>query len=163
MVIGGLLLAGFAVWKLRERPGLVVHDSREFGEALDAWCDVVRTRQNTPRSLKRFMNRVRYLAMHQMPADHTDLRQGAAEEESPTSMRESILVALSALHYVNPSLLARVNDFKPTQDDPVGRAIAEHVHDDFPWPPTQADLRLFYSVLPSIRTNDARSAASGAV
>ena len=72
MVIGGVLLAGFAVWKLREPPGLVVYDSREFQEAVDAWCDVVRTRQNTPRSLKRFMNRVRYLAMHQMPPEPRD-------------------------------------------------------------------------------------------
>jgi hypothetical protein len=162
MVIGGALLAGFAVWKLREPPGLIVHDSREFQEALDAWCDVVRARQNTPRSLKRFMNRVRYLAMRQMPPDPRDPHH-PPEEETPESMRESMLVALSALHYVNPSLLIRVNELKAAPDDAIGRAVAEHMRDQFPWPPSAADLELFYSVLPSIRTNDTRSKASGAV
>ena len=164
MVIGGVLLIGFAVWKLREPPGLVVYDSREFQEAIHAWCDVVRTRQNTPRSLKRFMNRVRYLAMHQMPLDEArDAGQPVPEKGPPDCMRESILVALSALHYVSPSLLARTHEFKAAQDDVIGRAIAEHIKDNFPWPPSPADLKLFYSVLPSVRTTDARSKASGAM
>ena len=87
----------------------------------------------------------------------------ALEDQPFHAMRESMLVALSALHYLNPSLIGRTRELKAADDDVIGRAIAEHIRDSFPWPPSQEDLNRFYSVLPSIRLNDTRSKATGAV
>jgi hypothetical protein len=50
---------------LTRRPDLVVKDSPTFAEALRGWQPVVALRHPTPRSLKRFKNRLRYLAMRQ--------------------------------------------------------------------------------------------------
>lgn len=50
-----------AAWLRRVDP--VVRDSSQFRLALKIWLPVVVLRQNTPRAIKRFVNRVRYLAM----------------------------------------------------------------------------------------------------
>jgi photosystem II stability/assembly factor-like uncharacterized protein len=59
------LLIGVGWWVLTRRPDLVVKDSPTFAEALRVWHPVVALRHPTPRSLKRFKNRLRYLAMRQ--------------------------------------------------------------------------------------------------
>ncbi|HYR30047.1 MAG TPA: P-loop NTPase fold protein [Thermoanaerobaculia bacterium] len=74
---------------LRNRkPGLIVHDSEEFVAALEAWQPLIFAKHRTPRSLKRFINRVRYLAMRQRPQ---------ADETVPDEMPESALVAMAAM------------------------------------------------------------------
>ena len=50
---------------LTRRPDLVVKDSPNFVDALKIWHPLIFSRQSTPRSIKRFMNRIRYLAMRQ--------------------------------------------------------------------------------------------------
>ena len=40
-----------------------VRDSVRFADALSAWAPLVRQHRATPRALKRFVNRIRYLAM----------------------------------------------------------------------------------------------------
>jgi len=51
---------------LTTRPGVVTHDSQQFTDALGkVWYPLVLEKQNTPRAAKRFVNRVRYLAMRQ--------------------------------------------------------------------------------------------------
>ena len=59
----GLIWLGASI--LTRRPGLVVKDSPRFVKALEIWHPIVFARQSTPRSTKRFMNHVRYLAMRQ--------------------------------------------------------------------------------------------------
>jgi len=59
-----LLLA--AQVALTTRPGVVTYDSTQFEDALEkAWYVLILAKQNTPRAAKRFVNRVRYLAMRQ--------------------------------------------------------------------------------------------------
>jgi hypothetical protein len=59
-----VLLAANVV--LTTRSGVVTHDSKEFTDALEcAWYAIILAKQNTPRAAKRFVNRVRYLAMRQ--------------------------------------------------------------------------------------------------
>jgi KAP family P-loop domain len=70
-----LIFIWAVVTLLIERPGLVVRDSPKFVAALEIWHPLVSARQEslrqdllrqaTPRTIKRFMNRVRYLAMRQ--------------------------------------------------------------------------------------------------
>jgi KAP family P-loop domain len=63
------LLALWILWffysTISRRADRVVQDSPKFREALDVWSAVVMSPMNTPRGAKRFLNRVRYLAMRQ--------------------------------------------------------------------------------------------------
>lgn len=61
-----LWLAAFSVL-LQQMPKRDVHDSQVFTNALNVWYPLVMTSgaKNTPRTAKRFQNRVRYLAMRQ--------------------------------------------------------------------------------------------------
>jgi len=65
----GVLGAGGAwlLWVVLQPRGVVVHDSPEFETALEIWKSVLVRRIATPRAMKRFMNRVRYYAMHVRP------------------------------------------------------------------------------------------------
>ena len=54
-------------WLFTRRVDLVVKDSPEFTDLLAIWHPVVVSRQNTPRSVKRYLNRVRFLAERQRP------------------------------------------------------------------------------------------------
>jgi hypothetical protein len=111
-----LLLAStgaVAVWLFTRKPGLVVHDSDEFVAALEAWQPLLVARNRTPRSLKRFINRVRYLAMRQRPQEE-DATMWRALRAALTGKRvppplvpdtqpipEADLVALAAMTYAS--------------------------------------------------------------
>jgi len=119
-----------AVWVLTRRPGLVVKDSPRFVEALETWHPLVVRRSPTPRSVKRFMNRVRYLAMRQrrqndsppawrrlllrfLPAAVYRPLFGPPPAPAPArpaggegSIPDELLVALAAVQHLDPRLLA---------------------------------------------------------
>lgn len=121
LVVAGTFLAVviLGAWALTRRPDVVTRDSKDFEDALRIWCPLVYARQKTPRSIKRFMNRVRYLAMRSRPAEevaHTPWqtflhRIGArfgvkppdAPPDAPPAREriEPVLVALSAIHHLN--------------------------------------------------------------
>ncbi|MFQ5650936.1 MAG: YCF48-related protein [bacterium] len=115
--LAALLLAG--VWRLTLRPETVVKDSEAFRTALQVWHRVIISRQNTPRAIKRFMNRLRFLAMG-LPQAQPEPESGPGllaalfkkktappadqlQENGP--MDEPTLVALSALHHFNSAWL----------------------------------------------------------
>jgi photosystem II stability/assembly factor-like uncharacterized protein len=62
-VIPSLLLLGFTFWILTRRPNEIIRDSKNFTEALEIWQPVIGRQYETPREIKRFLNRVRYIAM----------------------------------------------------------------------------------------------------
>jgi len=64
-VLLGVVFAGLGAWRLSVAPDVVIHDSREFEEALARWHPLISSGRNTPRAIKRYLNRVRYLAMLQ--------------------------------------------------------------------------------------------------
>ena len=67
-MLAALPLLMFAFfWLFTRRVDLVVKDSPQFTEVLAMWHPVVVSRQNTPRSVKRYLNRVRSLAERQRP------------------------------------------------------------------------------------------------
>jgi hypothetical protein len=76
------------VWGLRLRADETARDSREFRKALAMWLPILAADQGTPRAVKRFVNRVRYLAMLQRERDDR--------------IHESVLVAIAALAKVFP-------------------------------------------------------------
>ena len=82
------------------------HDSDVFREALAIWLDLVVYEDSTPRTLKMFLNRVRFLAAMLRAADGADFNPA----------REVNLVALAALHHVGIDLSSY---FSPEQLDTV--------------------------------------------
>jgi hypothetical protein len=115
-----LPLGGVAWWVLTRPPGLVLQDSPEFVAAIDVWQAMIVSRHRTPRALKRFMNRVRFLAMRGRPEDPNDtllsaLGEGLGEPKpdpepaTTASIPEPALVALAAIHAFNPSWLRRAD------------------------------------------------------
>lgn len=123
-VLIGLAISHFA----RERE-FIVKDSPEFKLALEIWYPAIYAGQGTPRSIKRFMNRVRYLAMRQRPYHEEQSRwkktistlvqrfrfklpeppmldpnepisaTGLPAEELGAPISEETLVALAAVHH----------------------------------------------------------------
>jgi hypothetical protein len=96
---------------LTTRPNLVTHDSRDFTDALSIWHPLVLSRQETPRAAKRFVNRVRFLAMRQGPGrdsatawertlfpDRLQTPKGVEFKRIP----EELLVALAAVEQAEP-------------------------------------------------------------
>ncbi|VAW65635.1 hypothetical protein MNBD_GAMMA11-1157, partial [hydrothermal vent metagenome] len=117
-----LLIAAWIFW-LRQ-PKVVVKDSPEFIKALKIWHKLVIAKQATPRSVKRFMNRVRYFAMHHQPApinaslyknllNWFNAEKNNAPVDDQNYMPESILVAMTAMHHTNAKWLDDDNLFKP--------------------------------------------------
>lgn len=90
LAIGGPLVLLFVlvmVLRLRRGEERRIQDSFGFAKALNVWIPLVRARANSPRELKRFINRVRYLAMATRGKSVWAQRQPS----------ESVVVALAAL------------------------------------------------------------------
>jgi hypothetical protein len=122
-----LVVVAWIAWKKQEE--VVVKDSPEFVEALKIWLPVITAKQNTPRSVKRFLNRVHYLAMLQRPQGETIksttslfsriFQTNGAPQTNGTiaqdkvNIPESVLVALSALHHSYALQIQQGNGFLP--------------------------------------------------
>jgi hypothetical protein len=85
----------------------VEKDSDTFQAALKIWLPVVEERQPTPRSVKRFLNRVRFLACLQQPEP---------DGTGPSPIPESILIALAALYKIDPKMLSDQKQFDIARD-----------------------------------------------
>jgi len=111
-----LLIYGF--WRILVRKDEhKVKDSPDFRNALAIWDSVIVLTHLTPRATKRFMNRVRCLAMRLRPTIEAEsrwslLRRGPDDEaatsssvSNSTQLPESCLVALSAMYDISPQLV----------------------------------------------------------
>ncbi len=80
-----------------EETAAVVDDSEPFSRALKVWNPVIASQLETPRELRRFMNRLRYSAvrLNGMAAD-SDLENALSEEE---------IVSLAALYLLDPACI----------------------------------------------------------
>jgi hypothetical protein len=140
--LGFLIIVGAVVFL--SRPTIVVRDSEEFTTALATWHPLFFTRHSTPRSAKRFLNRVRYYAMRQrdLPEERCIDRIASSlvrwrrhESMKPPvaatvdAIPEPILVALSAIEHAHPKWLEEDRLFKDPEgflaDQAVPQALAE--------------------------------------
>jgi hypothetical protein len=118
------LLGSIVVVVLKRPPDLVVKDSVQFQEALGVWRDVIFTAQPTPRSLKRFQNRIRYIAMRERPIEESQSRWQRVVSDvrrrfSPpapqpagakhATIPESLIVAFAAIDGLQPELLRHLD------------------------------------------------------
>lgn len=133
--------ASVLFWRLKRRPDRIVKDSEEFKDALRIWHPVIFAMLKTPRGMKRFMNRVRYLAMRQRPPAAQQsvwerLRNAlarrlgftprkASAEQSHAHIDEHMLVALSARQLID----AFLEDDRRTFVVVPGEGIPSHIRD----------------------------------
>jgi hypothetical protein len=117
----------YMCWRsLTQKESVVVKDSPQFQKALKLWDKVILASHDTPRSTKRFMNRLRCLAMRLRPGTEdetrwnillrwrsTGARNTAPDNASQSGQKlpESMLVALSALYDIAPDLVRRDQTF----------------------------------------------------
>jgi len=111
---------------------VVTHDTKKFKSSLEIWYQLVmRGDRNTPRNAKRFVNKVRYLAMRQraylVPKTVTKgerlLRKWlTGKEEAPAgdgpgqTVPESLLVPLAALHECDPKWIDSKSMFEALEE-----------------------------------------------
>jgi photosystem II stability/assembly factor-like uncharacterized protein len=114
-VVPLLLLMACGVWAFLRRTRFETRDSQQFIDALSIWMDVVASQRATPRAIKRFGNRLRYLAMLQQGEAHDETgenmvrawlgglgmkRRVTTPARSSTPLAEHQLIALGAWHEV---------------------------------------------------------------
>jgi hypothetical protein len=157
-----------------------VHDSESFREALQVWMPVVQRRRGTPRGIKRFGNRLRYLAMLQQHADldetgfdklrrrlialsrpfrkldplDTKKRLSQAIASAQGSIPESLLVALASVYEVHGSEWRSY--LRPDSSDNFEKAIQTAIKSyeqmtSEDWPPSDANLATFERLLSGVR------------
>src|SRR5262249_4791067 len=132
-------VAGFILYRLRSASYRVV-DSQQFTDAMTIWTPIVEERRGTPRAIRRFGNRLRYLAMLQQDkkideSGYDELRRwlqaladrGAKPATNPgrnilkSGLSEQSLVALAAIREVyGIDWRARL---QPTGDGDLERAV----------------------------------------
>ena len=157
---------------------MVTQDSQNFTDALEqVWYPLVLAKQNTPRAAKRFVNRVRYLAMRQRAYSEQGsmwervlfpqrLREPSSAEKLET-IPEPLLVAMAAIEQLEPVWIYDLDAFQglaksgstlvgypgtnAVSDALIERARAEHVktfNDKFGWDSLSAHRERFISIWP---------------
>jgi KAP-like P-loop domain-containing protein/PASTA domain-containing protein len=123
------------------------HDSPKFIEALEIWYPLVIARQRTPRAVKRWMNRVRYLATRELPsselrtpmerfADWYAARRAVidgvradaiANQDAQESKKipEELVVVLAAIFEFDPEILTGITNFANLLDVSQTTGISE--------------------------------------
>ncbi|OOP56200.1 MAG: hypothetical protein AYP45_10410 [Candidatus Brocadia carolinensis] len=127
-----LIFLPVGYWVFSRRSGVVIKDSDDFTKALDIWSKVIFMKNLTPRSVKRFINRVRYFAMclrreeegltlwerflywragsgvEQKGRSDTEIKRAdEAAIKNQQGIPEPVLVAMSAIHHVYPVLIEK--------------------------------------------------------
>jgi len=85
----------------------VVHDSSSFKQALEFWHPWIVLDKSTPRTLKRYLNHVRYLAMRYRDSEGESSADGELE-----NVNEETLVALSAIYSLDSRWFTEENFVK---------------------------------------------------
>jgi len=120
-VLLGLGLLAIAVLYLVQRPQRFTADSKTFRDALAIWHPWIVLVRRTPRTIKRFLNRLRYVAMRlKIEPERRSLWErikGKLFSEISTQGKqvrsegvpEPVLVALGAIYHVHPGWLRDVD------------------------------------------------------
>lgn len=166
-----LLLVALLLVLVRPR-NIVVKDSDEFTQALHQWAGVVLARRNTPRTIKRFLNRTRYFAMRlrdereaETPVRTSLLqrlwqrfgrpRQQQADSVPAQPLNEALLVAMSAIHHYDPALIQTglVDLGNPAPRDSTLVAIQKLIRQSGQWPPDARQLQEFRELAKGIEVH----------
>lgn len=169
--------AGLVLYRIRSASYRVT-DSRQFKDAMQIWTPVVEKRRGTPRAMRRFGNRLRYLAMLQqdkkidesgydelrrwlrsLTGRKAERRKGKEQSVLDMGLSEQTLVALAAVREVyGLDWRARL---QPTGEGDLERTVRSATKlftsiSGFNWPPNAADLDAFEELLNGIKTSEGR-------
>jgi hypothetical protein len=160
------LLAFAGIIIFLRHPDVVLTDSPEFTTALSTWHPLVMAKQNTPRALKRYLNRVRYVAMY-IRGGTGELtrwkrliswfrRDGSGQKTENiaqnNSLHESLLVGMAAIHHVNPAwldddrLFDELSQNRNDLPEAIHNAIDIHNQRFQNWPPKKEERDLFKKI-----------------
>lgn len=134
--VAALVLAFSWDWLRRNRQQVVVAlggavrdvDSGDFMRALRIWNSVVVSHDPTPRHVKRFYNRARLFSAYEQQVEVAEHEKAGAKERQATP--DDCLVALAAMHHLDPSLLDEFAGALERHDRHSTRPIAP---DDTAW------------------------------
>jgi hypothetical protein len=117
VALPAVIIVAALIWVFLMRPPVVVKDSPEFTAAVEYWHPILFANPSaTPRAMKRFMNRVRFLAMRQRSEPgyvsplkrigrwlgvHLRLIDEATSPGDEKGMPEDVLVAWCAVHRIH--------------------------------------------------------------
>lgn len=139
--------------------GAIIDDSKDFKDALEIWYPLIARTFRTPRALKRFLNRMRYLAMCTRPETDDGSKPGM------DSINPDVLVALATASESGESLESLQNRIpkQASSGEPVathadgdadlGYIIAEHQRRFGDWPPNVDAIARFQTVVAGVRVN----------
>jgi hypothetical protein len=150
-------VAGAAWWL--GGPAVVVKDSPAFVKALNLWYPVIVERPYTPRAIKRFLNRMRFIAARlgdprpeptrwDRLIDWLDARLGrgrpAAAAVAPhDASRDAMIVALCAIDRFAPERLANGSLWADSRHTPAPKKAAQSADDLLLAKTLEAHLREF--------------------
>ncbi len=86
-------------------PDPIVNDSPEFKKALEIWSYGISLQRETPRAVKRFVNRLRFMAMRLR-----DIESAATQSGFSAPLDEPTLVTFSSIDDLNPNALGLPRD-----------------------------------------------------
>lgn len=176
VLIVAIIAGGFFLYWVRANLRRV-HDSEKFLDAIRIWTPVVQICNGSPRSIKRFGNRIRYLAMLQQAEllDDSGLdflhkwisswigrifyssakrdSQSTAQKDGKT-VDESVLVALGAIYGAYG--LAWKENIQTTGESPLDLAMRSAINEfvqssRHQWPPSTEDVDRFSELLSGVR------------
>ncbi|BFM14303.1 hypothetical protein R50073_04860 [Maricurvus nonylphenolicus] len=90
LLITVLFFAYIAYERIRQRQRVVVTDSQQFETSMEKWSKAVGDTRPTPRRIKRFINRTRFLAMRQ--------------QQTQADFSEESLITLAGVYEIHPEL-----------------------------------------------------------
>jgi hypothetical protein len=103
----------------------VVDDSASFREALEIWAPVIARQRQTPRAVKRFVNRLRFLAMR-----IRDIGEEAVAQGRDAPIDEPTLVTFAAIEEVDDDRFGRPMNGSGSTDGDIDSAVLGGL-DDF--------------------------------
>lgn len=114
-VIFLFVLAGFlTIENHRQRSRVLVSDSEDFTHAIHDWILLMGYRNSTPRRIKRFVNRARFLTMR-------------LRNERESGITENDLVTMAGMHELDPDLLGLIaNEEKEAFNEEVDRLVLDN-------------------------------------
>ncbi|CAL4868175.1 Ycf48-like protein [Asticcacaulis sp. MM231] len=157
----------YILYRARRHVAIEV-DSADFSDAFSIWLPAIIAHDQTPRYIKRFANRIRYVSMmkaiSKMPTDPIsrfwlDLRNfgrptGKSEAEAPSAIADNVIVALGSYYEVFG--LDWEKHLRNPENETVASCVRKATHRfSTSWPPDQKQIDIFKALLAGVRVGKA--------
>jgi len=130
-VLPFLVVLGIGVWVFTRRPDEIIRDSKNFVTALEIWRPVIAAQYKTPREIKRFLNRLRYIVMRwrQPSLQHSLFERLGAWIESRIKHSQAQNQKVQEINEAGIVLMAALEPFggkSASSSEDISRALLRH-------------------------------------